>query len=250
MTVIDDIIQKTRTELESRKAKIPVESFDIKGKSRSLSKAIKSNKTAVISEIKPASPTLGKIRDLNVPKTAREMEEGGACAISVLTEPFFFGGNLNNLTEVKKAVGIPVLRKDFIIDEYQLYEAKHYKADAVLLIVAALGDSTAGLLSKAKELGMEALVEVHTEEELESVKSDAEIIGINNRNLGDLTIDLETTKRLASKVPEGKLIISESGVKNKEDLMRVLGYGADAALIGTSLMKSRDIKGALSGLLK
>jgi indole-3-glycerol phosphate synthase len=248
--MLEEIVEKTRMELEIRKRKIPADLFELEGKSRSLKKAIKSKEKAIITEIKPASPTQGMIKQVDAAKVAKAMERGGAAAISVLTEPFYFAGCLDNLKNAKQATKIPVMRKDFIVDEYQLLEAKHYGADAILLMVSVLGESTASFYDRVKELGMEALVEVHDTDELDIATSfNPEIIGINNRNLKDLKIDLNTTKYLASKLPKEQLKVSESGVKTKEDLALVL-QSADAALIGTSLMKSDDIEKAVKDLLK
>jgi indole-3-glycerol phosphate synthase len=249
--MLNEIVARTRLEVAVRKERIPQELFKIEGKTRSLSKAIKSAKSnAVITEIKPASPSEGMIREVDPAATAKAMEKGGACALSVLTEPFYFHGSLMNLRKAKDSVTIPVIRKDFIVDEYQLYEAKSYGADAVLLMVSVLGDELKRFYAKARELGMEALVEVHDEAELKTaIAAGAEIIGINNRNLKDLSIDLNTTKRLAAKVPKGKIIVSESGIKARADLDSVLKH-AGAALVGTSLMKSADLEKAVREFVK
>jgi len=248
--MLEEIVEKTRMELEIRKEKIPVDLFELDGETRSLKKALSSKEKAIITEIKPASPSQGMIKQVDATKVAKEMEKGGAAALSVLTEPFYFFGSLGNLEKAKQATKIPIMRKDFIVDEYQLLEAKHYGADAVLLMVSVLGEDIKTFYDRTKELGMEALVEVHGPEELEfALASGAEIIGINNRNLKDLKIDLNMTKELAPKIPKDKLIVSESGVKSREDLDFVLKY-ANAALVGTSLMKSDDIEAAVRGLLK
>jgi indole-3-glycerol phosphate synthase len=250
MTVLEDIVAKTRAELQLRKDRIPAKEFDLDGETRSLSKAIKSRKKAVITEIKPGSPSEGQIRNVDAALVAREMEAGGAAALSVLTEPFYFSGSVENLKKAKDATSLPVMRKDFVIDDYQLREAKHYGADAVLLMVSVLKNDTGDFYDRVKELGMEAIVEAHDKEELDTaLDSGAEIIGINNRNLSDLTVDLATTQKLSQRVPDEKIIVSESGVKTKEDLEYVLQY-ADAALVGTSLMRSDNIKKAVEDLLK
>ncbi len=252
--VLDRIVEKTRAELEPRKRKIPADLFELEGETRSLEKAVASaneeGRRAVITEIKPASPSQGSIRRLDAAAAARGMERGGAAAISVLTEPFYFQGSPENLQRAKEATGLPVMRKDFIVDEYQLMEAKHYGADAVLLMVSVLGEEIGGFCDKALELGMEALVEVHGEEELDTASScGAGLIGINNRNLSDLSVDLETTGKLAPKVTGGKLTVSESGIKTRKDLDFVLKY-ADAALVGTSLMRSDNVEEAVRRLVK
>ncbi len=252
--MLNEIIARTRDEVAFRKVRIPAELFKLDGPTRSLKKAITSAKSnAIITEIKPASPSEGKIREVDPAETALAMEKGGACALSVLTEPFYFHGSLLNLKKAKDAVKIPVVRKDFIIDEYQLLEAKNYGADAVLLMTSVLGGEVKTFYKKTRELGMEALVEVHDEKELEiAIASGAEIIGINNRNLKDLSIDLKTTERLAakmSKVSDGKIIVSESGIKTKQDLDLVLRH-ANAALVGTSLMRAGDLEKAVKEFVK
>lgn len=248
--MLDEMVARTRAEVEARKKKISVDSFKLDAETRSLKSAILHADRAVITEIKPASPSEGKLRDVDVVATARAMERGGACAISVLTEPFYFSGSLENLKKAKEAVRIPVMRKDFIVDEYQLFEAKYYGADAVLLIVSVLGKETKRFYDKAKELGMEALVEVHEEGEIKTaLDSGAGIIGINNRDLKTLKVDLDTTKRLADKIPKDRITVSESGIKTRKDLDLVLGY-ARAALIGTSVMRADDVEKAVQELVR
>ncbi|MEA3255427.1 MAG: indole-3-glycerol phosphate synthase TrpC [Candidatus Altiarchaeota archaeon] len=196
----------------------------------------------VIAEVKRKSPTLGDIRDVDPVKTAREMEEGGACAISVLTDKHFDGG-LYDLMRVKEAMKVPVLRKDFIVDEFQIYQSYGAGADVVLLIVSLLKEKTKGFVELIHGLGMEALVEVHCVDELGfALDSDAKLIGVNNRDLGTLEIKLGTTKSLAGKIPGDRVIVSESGVNTTEDLAYVLEAGAKAALIGTSIMQAESIK--------
>ncbi len=207
-----------------------------------IEKAAEKGLNPVISEVKRKSPSRGEIKDADPVKTAEQMEKGGACAISVLTDKYF-NGSLYDLKKVKEAVAIPVLRKDFIVDEFQIHQSYGYGADAVLLIVFLLGEKTREFVKKTHELGMEALVEVHSEEELRiALDSGARLIGINNRDLGTLKIDLGTTEYLANKIPEDWITVSESGVDNREDLARIRRAGADAALIGTSIMESEDIE--------
>ena len=195
----------------------------------------------IIAEVKKASPSKGIIRDDFDPiKIARQYEINDASAISVLTETEFFMGKLEFLKEIKNAVNIPVLRKDFLFDPYQLYEARANGADAVLLIAAILEKPLLDeLLSIVKELSMSALVEIHTKEELEKVlQTDVEIIGINNRNLKTFCTDIQTTINLISDIPESKIIITESGIKTKEDIQKLSKAGVDAFLIGESLMRA------------
>jgi indole-3-glycerol phosphate synthase len=221
---------------------------------RSLISAIdaakKRGENAVIAEAKKRSPGAGELRDVDVAAAAALMEEGGACAISVLTDRHF-GGCLEDLRETKKAVHTPVLRKDFIVDEFQLNESYAAGADAVLLIVALLGEKTKGFVRKARELGLEALVEVHSPEEIgTALESGAKLIGINNRDLRALKVDLGVTESLASRIPEDRVLVAESGIKNREDLRRLKKAGADAFLIGSSIMGSCDVGGKVAELVR
>ena len=185
-------------------------------------------------------------------KTATAYEAGGARAISVLTEEDFFDGSLADLRAVKAAVSLPILRKDFIFSEYQLWESAAGLADAVLLIVSALTDYE--LLSLRRiaedELGMDALVEVHSEAEMErAIDAGAKLIGVNNRNLRDFDVSLEVSERLARKAPSGTMLISESGLRTRADLLRLRAIGYSGFLIGETLMKSADPKAALRSFL-
>lgn len=223
-----------------RKEKL-VEATALK-KRRSLISAIESAEgNAVISEVKRMSPSAGVIRDVGVSETAKMMEEAGACAISVLTDRRF-GGCLDDLLRVKAAVKVPVLRKDFIVDESQLRQSLEVGADAVLLIVALLGKETGRFAEKAYELGLEVLVEVHSEDELPiALASGARLIGVNNRDLATMKIDLGTTERLAPKIPKDRIIVAESGIASTTDLRRMKAAGARAYLIGTSIMASSNV---------
>lgn len=202
----------------------------------------------IIAEVKRASPSKGLIaKDFEPVRTARSYQAGGASAISCLTDEPFFQGHLEYLAAVRQAVSLPLMRKDFIIDEVQLEEARAFGADVVLLIVAALEPARLkALLEAARGLGLEALVEVHEERELETaLAAGAEIIGINNRNLKTFEVNLETTLRLAKQVPAGIPVVAESGIKDKEDLRRLAGAGVRAALIGETLMRATDPKALL-----
>ncbi|HHT9130844.1 MAG TPA: indole-3-glycerol phosphate synthase TrpC, partial [Candidatus Brocadiaceae bacterium] len=206
----------------------------------------------IIAEIKKASPSLGVIRtDFNHVEIARLYESSGAAAISVLTDEKFFQGKLSYLTDVKKSVSLPILRKDFIIDPYQIYEARSAGADAILLIAALLSkEEIQRFLELARELGMDCLVEVHSELELEKVlQTSANIIGINNRDLATFKIDLETTLLLKPMIPSGKIVVSESGIKSREDIVKLIKKGVDAVLVGETLMKSTNISTKLHELL-
>ncbi|MBN2518656.1 MAG: indole-3-glycerol phosphate synthase TrpC [Candidatus Altiarchaeota archaeon] len=254
MDVIDKIVERTLVDVEKRKARIPESYLDTSKELRGLKGAISRKKeegrVPIISEIKPGSPTLGRIADVDATSSAKSMQAAGACAISVVTEPHYFFGSLENIQKARKAVSIPILRKDFMVDEYQIKESKYYGADAVLLIVSILGDKVREFLDMVRVSGLEAIVEVHEESELEiALDSGAEILGINNRNLRTLEVDLSTTKRLAPLVGGNKIIVSESGIKTKEDLRFVLDSGADAALIGTSIMQAGDIREKIGGFV-
>ena len=205
----------------------------------------------VIAECKRRSPSKGVLMaDYDPVPIARAYEAGGAAAISVLTEPTFFDGTLGHLAAVRQAVRIPLLRKDFIVDQYQLFEARADGADAVLLIVAALeqGDLVA-LQAKAWELGLATLVEVHDEEELaRAVDSGARVIGVNNRNLRTLTVDVEASERLAIRIPQSVIAVSESGLGSRKDLDALIPDGYRAFLIGERFMTDPDPRHAIAEL--
>jgi indole-3-glycerol phosphate synthase len=197
----------------------------------------------VIAECKRRSPSKGVLAEEYDPASiARLYERGGAAAISVLTEPTFFDGALEHLTAVRQAVSLPLLRKDFVVDEYQLLEARACGADAVLLIVAALEQITLGRLqARAWELGLSALVEVHDEEELaRALDSGARVIGVNNRNLRTLQVDVDASHRLAARIPSGVIAVSESGLRSCADLERLAVAGYGAFLIGERFMTDPD----------
>lgn len=204
-----------------------------------------------ICEVKKASPSKGVIaHDFPYLEIAKDYEKAGAAAISVLTEPEFFKGSNLILSEIRKIVKLPILRKDFIVDEYQIYESKLIGADAVLLICALLDiTAIAHYLAICKELGLSALVEVHNEKELESaIKAGARIIGVNNRNLKTFEVDLNTSIKLRSLVPKEILFVAESGIASYEDIAKLEQVGADAVLIGETLMKSPNKEAILAEL--
>lgn len=207
--------------------------------------ALASDGLSFICEVKKASPSKGVIaQDFPYLKIAKEYEEGGASAISVLTEPEFFLGSDVYLREIACAVKIPVLRKDFIIDEYQLYEAKLWGAKAVLLICALLEQETlSSYLNTAKELALDCLVEIHNEAEAqEALAAGARIIGINNRDLVTFNVDTGLTSRLKKSIPAGILTVAESGIKSADDVRKLKDAGVNAVLIGESLMRCADRK--------
>lgn len=205
----------------------------------------------IVAELKPRSPSRGEIRpDFDPVDCARAYAEGGAAALSVLTDARFFGGHLSYLEKVRAAVDLPLLRKDFVIDAWQLEQSRQAGADAVLLIVAALAEQELRALhDRALELGLDALVEVHDEAELAlACDVGATLIGINNRDLRSFTTDLGVTERLAPRVPAGVLVVAESGIFRHADLERLERAGAGAFLVGESLMRQPDLAGALRSL--
>jgi indole-3-glycerol phosphate synthase len=207
----------------------------------------------IIAECKRRSPSRGVLRpDYNPVTIARSYESAGAAAISVLTEPTFFDGSLEHLSAVRAAVATPLLRKDFLISEYQLLEARAAGADAVLLIVAALTDEELhGLLTAARSLGLDALVEVHDDLELSrAIAAGAEVIGVNNRNLRTLAVDVEASERLISNMPSHVVAVSESGLKTSADLRRLRQCGYSAFLIGERFMTAPDPGALLAELLE
>jgi len=207
-----------------------------------IEKAGEEGRIPIIAETKRASPSSGRISEAEPPEVARLMECGGACAISVLTDKNF-DGRICDLRQVKNSVSIPVLRKEFIVDEFQLYESYGNGADAVLLIAKLLKEGTGEFVKISHSIGLETLVEVHDEKDLEfALDSDSRLIGINNRDLKTMQIELGTTEKLTSKIPTDRIVVSESGILNRNDLERVLTSGAAAALIGTSIMRVENIE--------
>ncbi len=214
-------------------------------------RACRGEKNAIIAEVKYASPSRGRIHEGCTPEAiAREFAAAGAAGLSVLTEPNYFGGSIENLVRVRRAVSVPILRKDFIIDERQLVETRAIGADAVLLIVRVLGDRLPAFVDAALALGLEPLVEVHNRSEMEqALATEASLIGINNRNLETMTIDLSTTVRLAEAArDERRTVVSESGILWPYDV-RSLARHCDAFLIGSALMSARDRRKRLEGFV-
>lgn len=221
---------------------------------RSFEQAINRGPEALglIAEVKKASPSAGVIAEsFDAVEIAKTYESAGANAISVLTDGPFFQGSLSDLTRVRAAVRLPVLRKDFILHEAQIYEAACAGADAILLIVAALEqEELERLLEVAADFQLDALVEVHTLEELDrALETDARIIGINNRNLATFQVDLRTTEELSEQVPEEIVLVSESGIKTAEDTRRVLESGCNAILVGETLMRAGNVQAAVEELV-
>ncbi len=219
---------------------------------RDFQAALRARKPAIITEIKKASPSKGLLaQQFDPPAIARDYECGGAAALSVLTDPQFFQGSLNDLCAAREATGLPVLRKDFIIDERQVAEAAAHNADAILLIAAILPMKTMRQLREyAAQFGMAALVEVHDERELEiALLSGARIVGVNNRNLHTFEVTLETSVRLAALMPRDVVKVSESGISTSEDIRCLRAAGFDAFLVGEHLMRSEDRAQAVRALM-
>ena len=254
--ILDKILAATRKSVERQKAGRPLAELDCKAASqrppRDFAASLKGQGIQLIAEIKRASPSKGPLApNLDAPSLARTYEKAGASAISVLTEPEFFRGSLADLEAVRAAVDLPILRKDFIVDPYQLWEARAAGADAVLLIAAALPAGDLRRLIKATEqLAMTALVEVHDRKELEqALELDAPVIGINNRNLRDFSVSLETTLELRPLIPGGKVVVSESGIHSRADVQRLRDAGVNAILVGEALVTSPDPDGKIQELL-
>ena len=255
MSVLDRIVDDTRDEVKRRRKRTPLAELEQQAAStredRPFSEALTLPGISVIAEHKRRSPSAGAIREgASVEDIVLAYERGGAAALSILTEPFHFDGALDDLREARRASELPVLRKDFIVDRYQLYEAAAAGADAILLIVAALEpDALLQLHREARSLDLDVLVEVHDEEELQTaLEVEAEVIGINNRDLGDFSVDIDRTYELLSDVPAGKTVVSESGFSSRDQLDELERVGVDAVLIGETLMRAPDIEAAVREL--
>lgn len=245
MSILEKIVYHKKNEILDQKLKNPLARFQkmLKKSDRDFKKSISKPGLNIIAEIKKASPSNGVLRKDFSPIQIAKIYEKYAQAISVLTDEEFFQGKLEYLTEVRNVTTIPILQKDFVIDEYQIYQSRLYEADAILLIAAILTKSQIDRFLKiAQSLDIDCLVEVHNEEELKKVlKTNAQIIGINNRDLNTLKVDLNTTLNLCKIIPEDKIIVSESGIKNPHDLT-LLKDKVDAVLIGACFMKAHDVE--------
>ncbi len=261
-THLDKILVATQATVAASKARVPVaklERLAAAHQPRGWAAALRQRATtgpAIIAEIKKASPSKGLIRaDFDVAQLARRYFAGGAAALSVLTDEPFFQGSLHNLDLASAAVPLPCLRKDFMVDEYQIVEARAHHGDAILLIVAALTDDELRRFTQAAhDLSLDVLVEVHTAEELDRALSTlgetgADAIGVNNRNLGTFEVRLETSFELVKRLPSTVVRVAESGIKTPEDLARLRAAGFDAFLIGESLMRQPDPGTALAAML-
>jgi indole-3-glycerol phosphate synthase len=255
-TVLDRILESRRAEVDHRKRVLPETAlkYGVKAASpvRDFVAALSRDGLNVIAELKPASPSRGVIRDpFDAPALAKSLEAAGAAALSVLTEGEFFGGSLKNLRDARKNVGIPALRKDFIVDPWQVWESRANDADSFLLIVAALDDALLReLIALGRELQMEPLVEVHTRAELDrALGAGARILGVNNRDLKSLVVRKETSLELVEYIPDDCLAVAESGLRTRGDLQDLRAAGFDGFLVGEHLMQAADPAAALFQLL-
>lgn len=244
MSLLERIVSYKKEEVKKRKSIISVETLKSGNlpKTRNFKSALEKEGISIIAEIKRMSPSAGIIReDFDSTKIARTYEENGASAISVLTDRKFFGGSIDYVMAVKKAMNLPILRKEFIIDEYQIYESRYIGADAILLIARILTPAELDrFISIAKELGLTCLVEVHTRNELEEVLSTkTEIIGLNNRDLDTLQIDIKTSLKLKKIIPKGYVTVSESGIKTRAHVVELQETGFNAILVGETLMRAK-----------
>ena len=255
-TVLDRILDARRTEVAHRKRVLPETAlkYGVKAASpvRDFAASLSRDALNIIAELKPASPSRGVLRDpFDAVGLAQCMQFAGAAALSVLTEQEFFHGSLKNLRDARTAIALPALRKDFIFDPWQVWEARANDADSFLLIVAALDDPTLrDLIALGHELQMEPLVEIHTQAELDrALGAEARIIGVNNRDLKTLNVRIETSFELIERVPEHCIAVSESGIRSHAEVQKLRTAGFDAFLIGTRLMLSADPGSALAELL-
>jgi indole-3-glycerol phosphate synthase len=254
---LEDLVAATRHALERRKRERPLSELEreinAERESRPFAEALARPGTSLIAEYKRRSPSAGAIReDAACSDIVRAYERGGAAAVSVLTEEAHFGGSLADLREARGTTELPLLRKDFTVDPYQLYEAKAVGADAVLLVVGSMGEEELGSLANlAWDLDLDAIVEVSNDEELEhALALDADVIGINNRDLADFSVDLQRTYDLLADVPTGKVVVSESGIHTRDQIEDLEHAGVDAVLIGEALMRSPDPEAAVRELTR
>jgi indole-3-glycerol phosphate synthase len=254
---LDNIVAEKLEELGQRQKNTPLSELEAAVKEKpsplDLAAALKGSSLRLIAEVKRASPSRGVLRaNLNAVRLAETYARCGAAAISVLTESHYFRGSGEDLVAIRRKLpNIPLLRKDFILKPYQIYESRAWGADALLLIVAILDDSKLKeLLSLSHELGMQCLVEVHNEDELKrALACDAKIIGINNRNLDTMAVDLNVTKKLRPLIPPDRLVVSESGIKGRSEIQRLRELGVNAVLIGEALVTASDVAAKIKELL-
>jgi indole-3-glycerol phosphate synthase len=254
--MLDKIIARKREEVEQRKKAVPLAYLRerIAGQKPllDLASALKGDHIRLIAEVKKASPSRGLLSPkLNPTELAQTYAEGGAAAISVLTEEHYFMGRIEDLADIKEVVGLPLLRKDFIFDNYQVYESRAYGADALLLIAGILSQGQfKELVSLSRSLGLRCLVEVHSQGEVEmAVLNEAEIIGINNRDLHTFAVDINITRRLRPLIPKEKIVVSESGIRSRRDIEKLREWGVDAVLVGEALVTDNDVRAKMKELL-
>ena len=254
---LDDLVSAGRELLERRRRQRPLAQVEreaaARGEGRPFRETLSRPGTSLIAEHKRRSPSAGEIRaGARVADIVQAYEQGGAAALSVLTEETHFGGSLQDLRDAREASHLPILQKDFMLDVYQLYEAKAAGADAVLLVVGSLRPSELqDLYAQARSLDLDALVEAHDADELEiALELDADVIGINNRNLEDFSVDISRTYDLLADVPAGKTVVSESGIRTREDVEGLEGIGVDAVLVGEPLMRAADPEAAVRELTR
>ena len=258
--VLNKICQQKRTLIDERSLQFSESYLEQladrqsppRGFVRALKNSLNSGSYGLIAEIKRASPSSGLIRqEFNIKALARSYELGGATCLSVLTDTPNFQGDDQHLVQTREAVDLPVIRKDFMIDPYQILESRAIGADCVLIIMAALSNNTAKNLYRcAKDLSMDVLVEVHNDEEMErALDLVPDLVGINNRNLKSLKVDLKTTERLIPMIPDSTVVVSESGLHNNNDLRRMSAVGANCFLVGETLMRQKDLTKAVKELL-
>ncbi len=257
--ILDQIVADNSLELEARKRSFPLEELRRVALEQppplDFASALRGERVQLIAEVKKASPSRGIIRsDFNPAELAQTYTSNGASAISVLTEARYFQGSLNHLKSIREALRderLPLLRKDFLYDPYQIYESRAYGADSLLLIVAILNpEKLQEFLRLSHELGMDCLVEVHDEAELEiALNSGARVIGINNRDLRTFDVDITTTERFRPLIPQDRIVVSESGIKNRDDMEKLRKWHVDAVLIGESLISASNIAAKMKELL-
>ncbi len=256
MSVLDEILDGVRADLAERQRRVSLDHLKEMARQapspRDAMAALKAEGVSVIAEVKRASPSRGQMAAITDPAAlAADYEAGGAKVISVLTESRRFGGSLEDLDAVRRAVQVPVLRKDFVVSSYQLWEARAHGADVVLLIVAALEQSAlVSLVERATSIGLVPLVEIHAEDELErAVDAGARVIGVNARDLTTLRLDRRTVSSMLPRIPDGIIKIAESGVRGTHDLLAYAAAGADAVLVGESLVTGKDPRAAVADLV-
>ncbi len=254
--MLNKIVAQKREEVKQRKQRVPLPVLKERIAQRraplDLAAALGGEQIRLIAEVKRASPSRGILcPDFEPVALAKTYVRGGAAAISVLTEEKYFGGSLEHLSAIRDAVGLPLLRKDFISDPYQVYEAAAYGADALLLIAAILNhEQLAGLLSLSHSLGLTCLVEVHSEAEVSrALQVGARIIGINNRDLRSFDVDINTTRRLRALMPRQQIVVSESGIRSRQDVKKLKGWGVNAVLIGEALVTADDVPAKMKELI-